>query len=271
VSTIRKAVEEYLALRRGLGFKLYQEGLWLEQFVSFLESRRSFRITTALALEWATQPAHAQPSYWAHRLSVARGFAQYRAASDAQSEVPPLGLLPCRYQRKPPYIYTDSEINHLLQAAARLPSQSGLRPRTYTTLLSLTARILRDWLRESPAAPSGPLFPNARGSHLSRDGVQYLLRKHADVARQTCPSLRKKSVSPHVLRHSTAMDLLQHGVDHSVIALWLGHESPDTTQIYLVADLALKQKALAKAGPIKARTAARFRPGDGLLQFLKGL
>lgn len=137
MSTIRKAVEDYLALRRGLGFKLYQEGLWLEQLVSFLESRRSRRITTALALEWATQPAHAQPSYWAHRLSVARGFAQYRAASDAQSEVPPLGLLPCRYQRKPPYIYTDSEIDHLLHVAARLPSQSGLRPRTYTTLLSL--------------------------------------------------------------------------------------------------------------------------------------
>lgn len=137
MSTLRKAVEEYLALRRGLGFKLYQEGLWLEQLVSFLESRRSFRITTALALEWATQPAHAQPSYWAHRLSVARGFAQYRAARDARSEVPPLGLLPCRYQRKAPYIYTDKEIGHLLQAAARLSSQSGLRPRTYTTLLGL--------------------------------------------------------------------------------------------------------------------------------------
>jgi len=137
VSTLRKAVEEYLALRRRLGFKLYQEGLWLEQLVSFLESRRSSRITTALALEWATQPAHAQPSYWAHRLSVARGFAQYRAARDARSEVPPLGLLPCRYRRKAPYIYTDDEIGHLLHAAARLPSQSGLRPRTYTTLLGL--------------------------------------------------------------------------------------------------------------------------------------
>lgn len=140
-----------------------------------------------------------------------------------------------------------------------------------TPLRRETVRVLRDWLRESPADPSGPLFPNARGGHLSRDGVQYLLGKYADIARQTCPSLRKKRVSPHVLRHSTAMDLLQHGVDHSVIALWLGHESPDTTQIYLVADLALKEKALAKAGPLKARTAARFRPSDGLLKFLKGL
>jgi integrase/recombinase XerD len=140
-----------------------------------------------------------------------------------------------------------------------------------TPLRRQTAAVLRNWLRESPVDPSAPLFPNARGGLLSRDGVQYLLGKHVDVARQTCPSLRKKRVSPHVLRHSTAMDLLQHGVDHSVIALWLGHESPDTTQIYLVADLALKQKALAKAGPAKAHTAARFRPGDGLLEFLKGL
>jgi site-specific recombinase XerD len=140
-----------------------------------------------------------------------------------------------------------------------------------TPLRKQTASVLRDWLRESPVDPSAPLFPNARGGHLSRDGVQYLLAKHADIARQTCPSLRKKRLSPHVLRHSTAMDLLQHGVDHSVIALWLGHESPGTTQIYLVADLALKQKALAKAGPRKARTAARFRPGDRLLEFLKAL
>jgi integrase/recombinase XerD len=137
VSSIRTAVAEYLALRRGLGFKLYQEGLWLEQFASFLESRRSFHVTTVLALEWATQPAHAQPSYWAHRLSVARGFAQYRTARDLRSEVPPLGLLPYRYQRKSPYIYTNEEIGQLLRAAALLPSRSGLRPQTYRTLLGV--------------------------------------------------------------------------------------------------------------------------------------
>ena len=117
----------------------------------------------------------------------------------------------------------------------------------------------------------GPLLPNARGGHLSRDGVQYLLAKHVEFARQTCASLRKKRVSPHVLRHSTAMDLLQHGVDHSVIALWLGHESTETTQIYLTADLALKEQALAKTGPAKARAGTRYRPNDRLLAFLKGL
>jgi len=130
--------------------------------------------------------------------------------------------------------------------------------------------VLRGWLRERPADPSAPLFPNARGGSLSRDGVQYLLAKHVAVARQQCPSLKKKRVSPHVLRHSTAMDLLHHGVDRSVIALWLGHESPETTQIYLVADLETKERALAKAAPMNART-GRFRPGDRLLAFLKGL
>ena len=131
--------------------------------------------------------------------------------------------------------------------------------------------MLRAWLRESPSTAASPLFPNARGGHLTSDGVQYLLTKHVKSASKTCPSLRKKRVSPHVLRHSTAMDLLQHGVDHSVIALWLGHESTDTTQIYLSADLALKEKALAKSGPVKLNAGARFQPKDGLLAFLKGL
>lgn len=137
MSATRKAIDEYLAMRRGLGFKLYQEGLWLEQFASFLERRRSPRVTTALALAWATQPTHAQPAYLAHRLSVVRGFAQYHAARDARIEVPPLALLPHRYHRKPPYIYTDDEIGRLLEAAKRLPSTTGLRPRTYATLLGL--------------------------------------------------------------------------------------------------------------------------------------
>ena len=137
MSAIHKAVEEYLALRRGLGFMLYKEGLWLKQLAAFLEQRRSCRITTSLALEWATQPVHAQPAHHARRFSVARRFAQYRVAHDPRTEVPPLGLLPHRYQRTQPYIYTDDEIGRLLQAARQLPSQKGLRPQTYATLLGL--------------------------------------------------------------------------------------------------------------------------------------
>jgi site-specific recombinase XerD len=129
---------------------------------------------------------------------------------------------------------------------------------------------LRAWLRERDARPEDPLFPNARGGHLSSDGVQYLLAKHVTAARKHCPSLKKKRVSPHVLRHSTAMDLLQHGVDRSVIALWLGHETVDTTQMYIHASLELKEKALAKTSQLGV-SIGRYRPGDQLLAFLQSL
>jgi site-specific recombinase XerD len=129
---------------------------------------------------------------------------------------------------------------------------------------------LRAWLRERHGEPTEPLFPSARGHPLSRDGVEYLLAKHAAVARTHCPSLKGKRVSPHVLRHSQAMDLLQHGVDRSVIALWLGHESIETTQVYLHANLELKEKALAKTQPFNGGS-RRYRPGDRLLAFLQGL
>ena len=133
-----------------------------------------------------------------------------------------------------------------------------------------TVATLRAWLRERNAQPGEPLFPNVRGRPLSRDGVQYLLTKHVATARQQCPSLKNKRVSPHVLRHSTAMDLLQCGVDRSVIALWLGHERMDTTQIYLHASLELKEKALAKTQPFYGRP-RRYRPPEQLMTFLQSL
>lgn len=139
MSALRKAVDEYLALRRGLGFTLRGPGAWLEQFASFLEQQGASHITTQLALDWARQPATAQPAYWTRRLGVVRAFAHYRSASDPRTEVPPLGLLPHRFHRKPPYIYTDDEVSRLLTAAGQLPSTTGLRPRTYATLLGLLA------------------------------------------------------------------------------------------------------------------------------------
>ena len=115
------------------------------------------------------------------------------------------------------------------------------------------------------------LCPNCqRGGRLSADAVQHLVAKHAAAAQKLCPSLTKKTVSPHVLRHSAAMELLQAGVDRSMIALWLGHESLETTQIYLDASLALKDELLAKTQPVKA-SALRYRPGDQLLTFLESL
>jgi site-specific recombinase XerD len=129
---------------------------------------------------------------------------------------------------------------------------------------------LRAWMRELNLGPSDPVFPNARGQPLSHDGLAYILAKHVAIARGRCPSLAQKRITPHVLRHSLAMDLLQHGIDRSVIALWLGHQSMETTQIYLHANLQLKEQALAKTKQFKGR-AGRFRPTDRLLAFLQGL
>jgi len=139
-----------------------------------------------------------------------------------------------------------------------------------TPLRKKTVTALRTWLRERNGEASDPLFPNIRGGHLSTDSVERRLEKHVAAARKTCPSLRKKHVTPHVLRHTTAMELLQGGVDRAVIALWLGHESVDTTQMYLHANLELKQKAMAKTAPLDVPL-GRYRPDDELLAFLQGL
>jgi site-specific recombinase XerD len=157
-----------------------------------------------------------------------------------------------------------------LDAGAHVRCVGKGRKERCTPLRKEAVAALRGWMRECPRDPTGPLFPNARGGRLSRDGVQYVLAKHVAAARKNCPSLKQKRISPHVLRHSTAMDLLQHGVDRSVIALWLGHESTETTQVYLTADLKMKEKALARSAPTKV-CGARFQPGDRLLAFLKGL
>jgi integrase/recombinase XerD len=133
-----------------------------------------------------------------------------------------------------------------------------------------TEAAMRSWQREQNGQPAGAVFPNARGQTFSRDGVAYLLSKHANTASTCCPSLKNKRVSPHVLRHSTAMNLLQHGVDCAVIALWLGHESMETTQVYLHANLELKEQALAKTEAFKGQT-CRYHPPDQLRTFLESL
>jgi integrase/recombinase XerD len=141
-----------------------------------------------------------------------------------------------------------------------------------TPLAKQSADALKRWLREPRRGVDDIVFPSARGSRLSADGVQFRLAKHLATAQQQCSSLKKKRVTPHVLRHTAAMELLQAGVDRSVIALWLGHESIETTQMYLDADLALKEKALAKTTPLaEAKSTRRYRPDDKLLAFLKGL
>ncbi|HVT57998.1 MAG TPA: tyrosine-type recombinase/integrase [Thermoanaerobaculia bacterium] len=144
------------------------------------------------------------------------------------------------------------------------------RKERVTPLRAQTATVMRDWLRERDGHPGDPLFPNARGGRLSRDGVEHLLAKHVTAAAQQCPGLQTKRISVHVLRHTAAMDLLQHGVDRSIIALWLGHESIATTEVYIHADMNLKERVLAKASPLEVPP-GRYRPGDRLLGFLDRL
>ena len=158
----------------------------------------------------------------------------------------------------------------VLETGAHVRCTGKGRKERCTPLRKDAVTVLRAWLRERNGLPTQALFPNARGGHLSSDGVQYLLNKHMENAKRRCPSLSNKHVTPHVLRHTTAMELLQSGVDCSVIALWLGHESLETTQMYLHADLNLKEKALAKTAPLTV-PAGRFRPDDELLAFLQGL
>jgi integrase/recombinase XerD len=133
-----------------------------------------------------------------------------------------------------------------------------------------TRRQLQGWMRRLPADPETPLFPNRRAERLTRSGVQTRLNAACQQAARTCPSLHPRRVTPHLLRHTTAMHLLQAGIDITVIALWLGHESPATTHRYLDADLALKERALAKLpGPPRRRV--RYQPSDRVLAFLDGL
>jgi integrase/recombinase XerD len=157
-----------------------------------------------------------------------------------------------------------------LGTGAHLRCHGKGRKDRITPLTTQTAAVLRTWLREHDATPAHPLFPTRRGGPLSRDAVEFLLTKYAATAAQHCPTLRSKKLSPHVLRHTTAMQLRQAGIDISVIALWLGHENIETTQVYLHADLALKEQALARTTPPRT-TPGRYRAPDTLLAFLEHL
>jgi integrase/recombinase XerD len=130
--------------------------------------------------------------------------------------------------------------------------------------------LLRAWLAEQKGEPNDPLFPSSRGGLLSADALQRCVTRHAVTARQNCPSLIQKIVTPHKLRHAVAMELLCQGIDLSVIALWLGHESRETTEIYLHADMKLRELALAHATP-SGIAPARYKPQDSLLAFLESL
>ncbi len=139
-----------------------------------------------------------------------------------------------------------------------------------TPLRPEVAKGLSQWLAQEPQDPIRPLFPTATGKAMSADALQKLVSRHVRIASTSCPSLRLKRVTPHTLRHTTAMDLLHRGVDIAVIALWLGHDSLQSTQAYLHADMAIKERALGRANPGEAPL-KRYRPKDRLLAFLEAL
>lgn len=157
-----------------------------------------------------------------------------------------------------------------LGAGAHVRCMGKGRKERVTPLAKSTAKVLGGWINEQGRDETKFLFPSRSGGRLSADAVQDMVRKHVEAARKHCPSLANKRVCPHVLRHTAAMELMQAGVDRAMIALWLGHSSLDTTQMYLDANLAIKEELLAAAKPINAKT-SRYKPGDRLLNFLRNL
>jgi integrase/recombinase XerD len=157
-----------------------------------------------------------------------------------------------------------------LGVAAHISCLGKGRKQRITPLTKTTAALIDAWITERGGQPTDPLFPGRISNRLSRDTLERRIAKHAASAALSCPSIAKKTVSPHTLRHTAAMRLLTAGVDTTVIALWLGHETVATTQIYVHADLALKERALARTAPLET-TPGRYQPDDTLIAFLEGL
>jgi len=157
-----------------------------------------------------------------------------------------------------------------LGTGAHINCRGKGRKERITPLTKITTAILRVWIAERGGDPSDALFPTSQGHQLTRDGLERRLAKHLATATERCPALKDKHVTLHTLRHTAAMQLLHAGVDSTVIALWLGHERVDTTQIYLHADMALKERALARTKP-PATKPGRYQPPDTLLAFLEAL
>ena len=157
-----------------------------------------------------------------------------------------------------------------LGSGAHLRCHGKGRKQRCTPLRKDAAAALRSWLKERRGKPGDPVFPNQRGGSLRHDSLDYLLAKHLTAAQAECPSLKKKRITPHCLRHTAAMELLTNGVDRAVIALWLGHEAVETTYVYLHADLKLKEQAMARTTPLEMPP-ARYRPDDEVLAFQNGL
>ncbi len=160
--------------------------------------------------------------------------------------------------------------NVLLDRACAVHLHGKGRKERVIPLWKSTAKLLRSWLLRIDCSPDSPVFPNRARKPMSRSGVEHRLRVALKTASEQCPALATRRISPHTLRHTTAMHLLQSGVDITVIALWLGHEDTATTHLYIEADLAMKEAALRRIDD-PARKPVRFKAKDRLLAFLEAL
>jgi site-specific recombinase XerD len=179
-------------------------------------------------------------------------------------------LLACQTGLRVSELTSLTRSNIHLGAGAHVRCHGKGRKDRATPLTKTTAHVMRVWLAEHDGQPSSPLFPTSAGRPLSRDAVERLVRKHAAHAAGNCPTITAKNVTPHTLRHSAAMALLHAGVDTSVIALWMGHEDPGSTQAYLHADMTIKEQALARVQP-RGTSPGRYRAPDTLLAYLDNL
>lgn len=229
LNTLREALPEYLRLRRSLGFKLEDAGLQLPRFVAFVEAHGGTHITTALALAWAQQSASVQPAEWARRLGSVRGFARYRIATDALTQIPPAGLLPHRSTRARPYLYSDDEVHRLLDAALQLPTSwhsTPLRPWGFHCLfglLSTTGMRISEALNLHVADVNlDQAVLTIRGSKL---GNTRLVPLHASTARVLADYLHRRQaffagpISPYVFVSRTGNRLDQAHVHRTFYAL----------------------------------------------------
>lgn len=229
MSTLREALPEYLQLRRSLGFKLEDAGLQLPRFVAFVEEHGSTHITTALGLAWAQQSASVQPAEWARRLGSVRGFARYRSATDALTEIPPLGLLPHRSTRARPYLYSDEEVQQLLDAALKLPTTwhwTPLRPWAFHCLFGLLAatglRISEALNLQVTDVDLDQALLTIRGAKL---GKTRLVPLHASTAHVLADYLRRRReffarpISPYVFVSRTGNRLDMAHVHRTFYAL----------------------------------------------------
>jgi len=229
MNTLREALPEYLQLRRSLGFKLEIAGLELPRFVTFVEEHGSAHITTALALAWAQQPSSVQPAEWARRLGNVRGFARYRSATDVLTEIPPVGLLPHRSTRARPYLYSDEEVQQLLDAALKLPTTwhwTPLRPWAFHCLfglLSTTGLRISEALNLHVAdVDLEQALLTIRGAKL---GKTRLVPLHASTSRVLADYLRRRQaffarpISPYVFVSRTGNRLDMAHVHRTFYAL----------------------------------------------------